>query len=100
MVFLGGLRKEGGGASATFWREAGGTYEVDDSASALRDTAGLRGGRRAARAASMKSDSEGQVGSLSNGKGGDAGRSDELVLNVDGLHRSSVVQENPWASRA
>jgi hypothetical protein len=53
LVFLGGLRKEGGGASATFWREAGGTYEVDDIASALRDMAGLRS-RRVARAASMK----------------------------------------------
>lgn len=43
---------------------------------------------------------KGQEGGLSNEKGEDAGRSDELVLNVDGLHRSSFVQENPWASRA
>jgi hypothetical protein len=98
---LGGLRKDGGGASATFWREAGGTYEVD-VASDLRDmAAGLRGGRRVARAASMNNDGvKGQEGGLSNEKGGDVGRSDELVLNVDGLHRSSFVQENPWASRA
>ena len=37
---------------------------------------------------------------LYNEKGETLGGTDELVLNVDGLHRSSVVQENPWASGA
>jgi hypothetical protein len=95
------LRKEGGGVSATFWREAGGTYGVDDVASALRDMAGLRGAR-VARATSMDDGRrELTLSGLSNERGaGDAGRRDELVLNVDGLRRSSLVQEKHWASRA
>jgi hypothetical protein len=47
-----------------------------------------------------RDDSEGEVVSLYNEMEETPGRTDELVLNVDGLRRSSVVQENLWASRA